>query len=274
MWVVLILFLVTGTALAVVRPRARAALHELYRAEQLAAGREFDLGRDELACLAGHLADLKILEMHGAGLLVASRSGDLTLTTPPAGPQGVFEEEAARQFGPTRTRDLREVLASLDRSPPAVALRDRLPAQGLHYDDKLRDRVRRIHDWTAVVLASVTVAGVASLVITLARHENGLVPLVPFAALFAAAWLVNHRIWMPLSVWGPRTGLGVRVLAEARPTGRRYGPAAVALDGLSALPAKHDLRICYEASLARARKRAPSSHYGVGFCGMGCGGGF
>ncbi|WP_331743296.1 hypothetical protein [Kitasatospora sp. NBC_01300] len=59
------------------------------------------------------------MEMYDAGLIVASRPGDVTAATTPDGPQGGFAEEAVRRLGSARTDDIRELIAAVERCPPA-----------------------------------------------------------------------------------------------------------------------------------------------------------
>ncbi|MFE7528668.1 hypothetical protein ACFU7Y_23560, partial [Kitasatospora sp. NPDC057542] len=260
MWVVLVLLPAAGAAVAAAAWRCRSALRELRRAERLAAGREFDLDRIELAFLAGVLAELMLVEMYEGGRLVASRSGDVTVTEAAAGAADGpgaghgpgagdgFEAVAVRWLGPTRTGDIGELIREVDRSPETKALRKRLAAQGLADDEELVKRAREAGERMPAVLVSVAAAGLAALVWTLARHENWLVPLTAFPPLFAAALWINHTSWPPTR---SATGLGARVLAAALTSERwKHGRAAVAVRGLAALPEDHDLRICRAAARA------------------------
>ncbi|MFF3002130.1 hypothetical protein ACFVTF_04880 [Kitasatospora sp. NPDC057940] len=43
----------------------------------------------------------------------------MTAATTPDGPQGGFAEEAVRRLGSARTDDIRELIAAVDRCPPA-----------------------------------------------------------------------------------------------------------------------------------------------------------
>ncbi|WP_224275605.1 TIGR04222 domain-containing membrane protein [Streptomyces sp. LS1784] len=286
MWVVLVLLAGTGMGLAAAWLNFRAKARGLNRAERLAAGREFDLGLEELACLAHHLAELKLLEMYEAGRIVVSRTGDVTATTALACPEDGFEAEVVRRLGPTRTGDMGKLITWVDYDPPAQALRSRLAVAGLLNDRELVDRMWLAYGWTPVASGAVAVAGVAAFVFTLVRHDNWLFPLVAFPVLFAVALLVNYLVEPPWEARDRYTSLGSRVLSEARAADRRehgptvdrreHGPMAVALAGLSALPVDHALRICLEASRARARKRAGTTRgigggsYSGASCGTGC----
>ncbi|MET8544076.1 TIGR04222 domain-containing membrane protein [Kitasatospora sp. NPDC004799] len=285
MWVVPGLLVGTAAAVAATWLNAGVWLSKLYRAERRARGREFDPSPEEVACLAGHLVELRLLKMYDAGRIVVSRQGDVTATTTSTGPEDYFEAAAVGRLGPTRTGDLRMLTTWLDDDAPPHAVRRRLVAAGLLHDRKLLDRASLAEESMAVVSFAVAAVGVAAFVYALVRHENWLLPLLGFPALFAVARLAITLV----DLYGDfswHTGLGSRVLSEARSADRReHGPAvdrrehapmAVALAGLSALPAEHDLRICLEASRARARARAKRpagrSHSGGSYSGRSCGG--
>ncbi|MFI2611183.1 TIGR04222 domain-containing membrane protein [Kitasatospora sp. NPDC018619] len=294
MWVVPVLLLGAAVGLAAGWLRSRAALRELHRAERDARGREFDLRPHELAALAGNLAQLTLLELYERGRIVASRSGDVTATATPAapgaGPQETapVEEAVVEQLGPTGTGDIGALVTAVERGPQVREVRARLAGAGLVDDEELQERARQASAQMFTVLVSVAATGVAALAWALVTGGNLLLPPAGFAVLFALALWAHRRSWPYLR---PTTVLGARVLAEARAARRhpRDRAEAVALDGLEALPADHDLRVCQEA--ARARKAAlaraaatkrTASHgtggrsggsggVGAGGCGGGCG---
>ncbi|MBD0670433.1 TIGR04222 domain-containing membrane protein [Streptomyces sp. CBMA156] len=273
MGVLLVLLLGTAAGLAWARHRCHALLADLYRAERLAEKRDFDLDLTELACLAGTLADLTFARMHERGLLVASRSGDVTATTGRSTGDG-FETAVLELLGllSTRTRDLGDLAAEFDRSPEARGLRGRLAALGLVDDEKLLRRVREFAVWMPLVAAAVAVTGVVAMVWALLWGGPWGIAPPAFTALTAAALVINRKA-RPAE--RRSTAPGARVLAAARADDRPgYGIEAVATGGLSALPALHDLRICREASHARktARTAAARSHTGSGSDGVGLGG--
>ncbi|MFJ2864038.1 TIGR04222 domain-containing membrane protein [Kitasatospora sp. NPDC087314] len=246
MWVVSGLLVGTGAAVAATWLNAGVWMGKLYRAERRAKGREFDPSLEEVACLARHLVELRLLEMYDAGRIVVSRKGDVTATTTSTstGPAGNFEAAAVRELGPTRTGDLQMLTKWLDDDAPPHAVRRRLVAAGLLNDRKLLDRASLAEESMVLVSFVVAVVGVAAFVYALVRHENWLLPLLAFPALFAVARLVITLVDM-YGNFSRHTGLGSRVLSEARSADRReHAPMAVALAGLSALPAEHDLRIC------------------------------
>ncbi|MFE4516358.1 TIGR04222 domain-containing membrane protein [Kitasatospora sp. NPDC056783] len=291
MWVVPGLLAVAGAAVAVTWLNAGVWMGRLYGAERRAKGREFEPSVEEVACLAGHLVELRLLAMYDAGRIVVSRSGDVTATaaaaTTSTDPEDYFEAAAVRTLGPTRTGDMRTLTMWLDDDAPPHAVRRRLVAAGLLNDAKLLDRASLAEESMALVSFVVAAVGVAAFVYALVRGENWLLPLLAFPALFAVARLAIVLVDM-YGDFGRHTGLGSRVLSEARSADRRehgptvdrheHAPMAVALAGMSALPAGHALRICLEASRARASARARGgrsthrSHGGGGYSGRSCGG--
>ncbi|MFJ8474032.1 TIGR04222 domain-containing membrane protein [Kitasatospora sp. NPDC094011] len=286
MWVVPGLLVATGAAVAVTWLMAGIWMGKLYRVERRSKGREFDPSPEDVACLAGHLVELRLLTMYDAGRIVVSRSGDVTATTTTSSPEHYFEAAAVHKIGPTRTGDLEMLTKWLDDDAPPHAVRSRLVAEGLLHDGKLLDRAELAEEWMALVSYAVAAVGVAAFVYALVRHENWLLPLLAFPALFAVALSANTLV-DKYGDFKRHTGLGSRVLSEAWSTDRReHGPAsnrrehapmAVALAGLSALPAEHDLRICLEASRtrsrakARANRRPGPSHSGGSYSGKSCG---
>lgn len=290
MWVIPSLLVGAAAAVAASWLNAGVWMGKLYRAERRSKGREFDPSPEEVACLAGHLVELRLLQMYDAGRIVVSRSGDVTATSTSApastGPEADFEAAAIRELGPTRTGDLRMLTLWLDDDAPPHAVRRRLVAAGLLHDRKLLDRASLAEESMVLASFAVAVVGVAAFVYALVRHENWLLPLLAFPALFAVARLAITLVDM-YGDFSWHTGLGSRVLSEARSADRRehgptvdrreHAPMAVALAGLSALPAKHALRICLEASRARARARARAnrgtrpSPSGGGYSGRSCG---
>ncbi|MGW1178115.1 TIGR04222 domain-containing membrane protein [Kitasatospora sp. NPDC002543] len=284
MGVVPVLLLGTAAGVAAVGLRCRAALRALYRAERRAAGREFDLDASELACLAGTLGQLTLTRMHEAGRLVASRSGDVTATGAAGGPgaldgagaaggAGGFEAAAVRALGPTRTCGITRLIRAVDHGAEAKALRARLAARGLAYDEEQADRLGEFGRRTAALLALVVSAGLAALVWTLARGEDWLLPLLAFPPLLAAVLWIGRAARPPAGI---ATGPGTRVLEAARAGAHRsHGAAAVAVRGLDALPAGHDLRLCQDGARAKmaALFQAAAQRYTPGGSGSGSGGG-
>ncbi|MEU1284547.1 hypothetical protein [Kitasatospora sp. NPDC005856] len=262
MWLVLVLLLGAGTVIAVTTVRCRRAVRGLYRAERLAAGREFDLTRPALAFLAGNLGAMTVTKMYEDGRLVATRSGDVTLTTPAAAGTGAgagtgdragneFEAVAVRSHMSAHTNDLRLLLRTVDESPEAKALRARLAAQGLAYDEELVERVRWVDQRKARLVGALAVMAVATL--AWPRAFPGLWP-VPLAVLLLSLWAALWITGVSKPPLRTTTGPGERVLKAARAAEPRRGTAAVALWGLTALPADHDLRTCDAASDTRNRE--------------------
>ncbi|WP_031074117.1 hypothetical protein [Streptomyces sp. NRRL WC-3742] len=279
MLLVLVLLLGAGTVTAVSTVRCRRAVRGLYRAERLAAGREFDLTRTELAYLAGNLGAMTVTTMHEGGRLVATRSGDVTLTTPAAAGTWAgtgagdragndFEEVAVGWLRSAHPNDLRLLLRVVDTSPEAKALRARLAVQGLAYDEELVERVRWVDQRKARLAGALAAMLVAAL--EWPRAFPGLWP-IPLAVLLpslAAAFWITCVSTPPLRT---TTGPGERVLKAALAAEpRRRGTAAVALRGLTALPADHDLRTCAAASDKRSRE-ARRQEYFNSCSGYGCG---
>ncbi|MBD0673148.1 TIGR04222 domain-containing membrane protein [Streptomyces sp. CBMA156] len=283
MWVALVLLAAAVAAVALAAARCYLGLRKLRRAERLATGREFDLAGIELAFLAGNLGELTVAEMYEGGRLVAARSGDVTLTTPAATGTGAGGEDGAgdgleavavRSLGSARTGDLRTLLRAVDGSPEAKALRARLAAQGLADSEELVERVRRVNRRTPVLIGAVVVA--CSVAGAWMNTHRGLWPvpladclLAAFLVPFAAALWTNQVSWPPLRT---ATAPGERVLGAARAAELRQGTATVALWGLTALPAGHDLRTCEAATRTLLRvKRAPRRRPYQGSGGIGCG---
>ncbi|MFI6154298.1 TIGR04222 domain-containing membrane protein [Kitasatospora sp. NPDC051170] len=281
MWVVLVLLAAAVAMVVVAAVLCHVRLRTLRRAERLAAGREFDLTRIELALLAGKLGELIVTEMYEAGRLVAARSGDVTLTTTAAvgagaedGAGGGFEAAVVRLLGSERTGDLWTLRMALDKSPEVKALRERLAAQGLAYDEELVERAMRVNRLMPTLIGTVFVTGVAAVYWTGAHRGLWPFPLeVSALAAFllplgAALWL-NHVSW-PTTL--TPTGSGERALEAARAAAPRHGTAAVALRGLRALPDDHDLRACHAGTGARLTARVEESmRRRLYSCGSGCG---
>ncbi|MFE6051879.1 TIGR04222 domain-containing membrane protein [Kitasatospora sp. NPDC056446] len=290
MWLVLVLLLGVGAAVAVAAVRCHVGQRDLRRAERLADGREFDLEPIELAFLAGNLGALTVTEMYEGGRLIASRSGEVTLTTPGAARTGTgagagaaagdgagdgFEAVVVRSLGSALTGDLKTLLRAVDGSPEAKALRARLAAHGLADDEELVERVRRVNRRTPVLIGAVAVACAVAGAWT--GTHRGLWPTPPAVSLlaaflvpFAAALWINQVSWPPLR---SATAPGERVLEAARGAEVRQGTMTVALWGLTALPAGHDLRTCDAATrVLRKVKRARQQRrrYQCGG-GIGCG---
>ncbi|MFE4356901.1 TIGR04222 domain-containing membrane protein [Kitasatospora sp. NPDC056800] len=286
MWVVPGLLVGAGTAVAATWLNAGVWMGKLYGIERRAKGREFDPSVEEVACLAGHLVELRLLKMHDAGRIVVSRSGDVTATVTATDPEDYFEAAAVRSLGPTRTGDMRTLTMWLDDDAPPHAVRRRLVAAGLLNDAKLLDRASLAEELMVLVSFVVAAVGVAAFVYALVRDESWLLPLLAFSVLFAVARLAVALVDM-YGDFSRHTGLGSRVLSEARSADRRehgptadrreHAPMAVALVGMSALPAEHALRVCLEASRARASARARASrstrrsHSGGSYSGRSCG---
>ncbi|MFJ9694366.1 hypothetical protein [Kitasatospora sp. NPDC101183] len=279
MLLILVLLLGAGTVITVATVRCHRAVRRLYRAERLAAGREFDLTRTELAHLAGNLGAMTVAKMHEGGRLVAARSGDVTLTTPAAAGTGAgaeagdrtgneFEAVAVRLYTSAHADDLNYLLMSVDTSPEAKALRARLAAQGLAYDEELVERVRWVDQRKARLGGSLVVMFLATLGWPRAFPGVWPVPLPVLLLSFAAVfWATGASTPPPRTTTGP----GERVLKAARAAEPlRKGTAAVALRGLSALPADHDLRTCDAGSRRRsqeARRQEEIDSYDGYSCG-------
>ncbi|GAA1397588.1 hypothetical protein GCM10009639_35200 [Kitasatospora putterlickiae] len=289
MWLVVVLLLGAAVWPARAGLRCRAARGALRRAERSAAGREPDLEPYELAVLAKNVPELFMARMYADGRLVASRSGDVTITranetTGGSGApgEGDFETAVVRALGSRSTWGFRLLAWTVAQGPGSRALLERLVAMGLLEDEVLRRRAEKACLRMAWASATIAPVGLVALVWTLARNEDWRVPVVSFTVLLAAALGVRVA---SLPGWRYATGTGARLLAEARADDRwKHGTAAVAAHGLAALPEDHDLRICREgddrrtaALLREERSRAPAPpparDGGVGACGMGCGGG-
>ncbi|MER7708653.1 TIGR04222 domain-containing membrane protein [Kitasatospora sp. NPDC097605] len=298
MWVVVVLLLGSAVWPARAGLRCWQARVALRRAARLAARREFDLDPYELAGLADNVAVLLMARMHEDGRLVASRSGDITITralgaTDGSGAPGEGDLETAlvRWLGPQSTWEFGTLIVDVARCPQVRALRERLAATGLLVDGALRQQALKACTRMGWANATVVLAGVAALGWTLVRGEDWRIPAAAFTALVALAGGVRS---VSFPKWRRLTSTGARVLAEAQAADRwKHGSAAVAAHGLSALPEDHDLRVCQNGDWTRAITRrwerslapepepapapAPARHTGrdggVGACGMGGGGG-
>ncbi|MFJ9692515.1 hypothetical protein [Kitasatospora sp. NPDC101183] len=168
-----------------------------------------------------------------------------------------FAAVAVRSLGSALTGDLQALLRALLRavnaSPEAKALRARLAEQGLADDEEPVERLRRVNRRTPVLLGAVVVACAVAGVWMSAHRELWPAPLevsllAAFLAPFAAARWVNQVSW-PLLRFA--TTPGEQVLGAAWEAELRQGTATVALWGLTALPAGHDLRTCDAANRTR-----------------------
>ncbi|MGW7446202.1 hypothetical protein [Kitasatospora sp. NPDC054795] len=278
MWLVLVLLPGAGTVMAVAAVRCYGALRKLRRAERLAAGRAFDLESIELAFLAGKVGDLTVAQMYEGGRLVAARSGDVMLTTPAAAGTGAatgdgagdgFEAVVVRSLRSARTGDLKTLFRAVDRSPEAKALRARLAARGLADDEELVERLWRVNRRTPALGGAAVAMSLATVAWTSPHRGLWPVPLAVFLlSLVAVLWI--NRVSCPSL--RTATGPGERVLEAAQAAEpRRHGTAAVALWGLSALHADHDLRTCDAASGARSLEAAMRERLHECSGGHGCG---
>ncbi|MFE4971350.1 hypothetical protein ACFRAR_04445 [Kitasatospora sp. NPDC056651] len=172
------------------------------------------------------------------------------------------------------TGDLKTLLRAVDDSPEAKALRARLAARGLADDEELVERVRRVNRRTPVLIGAVAVACAVAGAWTGAHRGLWPAPLAvsllaAFLVPFAAALWINRVSRPPLH---SATAPGERVLEATRGAELRQGTATVALWGLTALPAGHDLRTCDAATriLRRGKHARQRRRYQCGG-GIGCG---
>ncbi|WP_157881986.1 hypothetical protein [Streptomyces rubellomurinus] len=264
-------------------------MRELYLAEREAGEGESVERLYELACLARHVGETALLLMHERGDLVASRSGDVTVTRRKL--KGDFEAAVVASVGQVRTRDLLHVVAEVEAGSAVAALRCRLTRRGLLQDGNLYLRAATAAARLRLVLGLSMTAGVVAVCWMVADGGNGLPAALAFEALCCAVVLFvrRHRPHRRHT-----TALGDRVLARARAQARwRDTWGSVAFGGLNALPPEHELRLALAASqaraqavreaavaAARARRAARASEGGHdgggvgGACGgAGCGGG-
>ncbi|MGW6914140.1 TIGR04222 domain-containing membrane protein [Kitasatospora sp. NPDC054939] len=246
-WGFLVPLLVSAAVSAAAALRLRRARQALRRPER-EARRPYRADVYELAFVAAHLPETLVTALHADGRLVASRAGTVTVTD--GDPREPVEAAVALAAGPTRTHDLLDLLASVPFKAPHRAFEKQLMRTGLLQDDDLHARAVRAAG--SLRTAAVLVAAAGGFSAWWAhRHDEGvLLRLLPFAALLAAAVVLAVR-GRPERTFTTALGAGVLTKALADPAPRP--PAlAVALGGLAALPADHDLAIALAGSRAAA----------------------
>ncbi|MFI5530414.1 TIGR04222 domain-containing membrane protein [Kitasatospora sp. NPDC051853] len=229
----------------------RRAVAELYRAErekEAEAIGELDLY--QLARLAQTVKPTVLVVMHEQGRLTASPEGTVTVTDPVPGDE--VEAALIEAAGPSRTVRITAVAeAALIRGADRDA---ELVRRGLLLDRALYER---LVGPGATVARAVAVLVLLSAVVSAwwlaARGEDLAQPLLLHTVLFGVAL---RSVFRCAPDWRYRTALGDRALAEARADAAGAPlTRAVALHGLSALPAGHDLLLATATAEAEDRRR-------------------